>query len=218
MINGIPRRVWSTVAICRPLDAAYHTIEHHGGTADVSLLDRVHPGVGVRVALAVRLTGEVDRHLETLAIGGDPGNLFADVLSHIVVGQLWETALASSCHPVWGPATANATTTDAVGVQHVGEGLGGVGLDVTSQSATSSEAKSPCDARQAEKQDQLESHLWTQRCQRSEIWLLIIHGHSRWYLYSCCLSYSCVLTTWPSTFWHWQKYLQSWKMWLSVKT
>ena len=158
MINGIPRRVWSTVAIFRPLDAAYHTREHPA-TADVSLLDRVHPRVGVRVALAVSLAGEVDRHLETLAIGGEPGNLFADVVSHTVVGQLWETALASSCHPVWGPATAYTTTTDAVGVQHVGECLGGVGLDVTSQSATSSEAKSPCDARQAEKQDQLESHL-----------------------------------------------------------
>ena len=151
--------VKSTVAIRRPLDAAHHTIERHGGTADVSLLDRVHPGVRVCVTLAVSLAGEVDGHLETLAIGGDPSNLGADVLGHIVAGQLGETALASSGHPVRGPSTANATTTDAVGVEHLGERLGGVALDVASQSATSSEAKSPCDARQAEKQDQLESHL-----------------------------------------------------------
>ena len=127
-------------------------------TADVSLLDRIHPGIYVGVPLAVRLPRQVDGHLAYLSIGWDPCSLVANILGDKVRSELGKTTLAVPWNSVRSPAAADASTMSTVRVEHVRKGLGGVALDVASQSSAASKTYSHCHMGKAKRQDQLESH------------------------------------------------------------
>ena len=142
----------------RPPLATKHSIERQSCAAHVAHFERIHPGICVRVALAICFPREVDCHPESLPIGWDL-HLRADVLGDKVASQVGKTTLAPARHPVGCPAAADTSATDAVGVQHVGEGLGGVALDVASQASAASETYCHCQgAGNAKEQYQLEIH------------------------------------------------------------
>ena len=127
-------------------------------TADVSLLDRIHPGIYVGVPLAVRLPRQVDGHLAYLSIGWNPCSLVANILGDKVRSQLGKTTLAPAWHSVRSPAAGDASTMSTVRVEHVRKGLGGVALDVAPVASTTSKTYSHRHAGKAKNQDQLESH------------------------------------------------------------
>ena len=139
--------------------ATNHSVERHSCAAHVALFERIHPGIRVRVTLAICFPREIDWHPESLPIRWDV-HLLADVLGDKVASQFGKTSLAPAWHSVGGPAAADTSATDSIGVQHVGKGLGGVALDVASQASAASETYCHCQGAGNAK-EQLESHLQT---------------------------------------------------------
>jgi len=152
-ITGVAQSfVSSTIApLGRPPQATTGSEERHNCAAHVALFERIHPGIFVRVALAICFSREVDWYPDCLPIRWDV-HLRADVLGEKLASQLGKATMAPAGHPVRCPAAADTSETESVGVKHVGEGLGGVALDVAySLSAASETGK-------AKEQNQLESH------------------------------------------------------------
>ena len=85
---------------CHSFLTVNNTVERDNSTAYFSLLERIHPGICVRVALAIRLPCQVDQHLESLPVGRDPApHLPANIVGDKVTSQLGKGTRASTMHP-----------------------------------------------------------------------------------------------------------------------
>ena len=83
---------------------ANNTVERDKSIADFSLLERIHPGICVRVALAIPLPCQPDRHLPSLPVGQDPApHLPANILGDKVTSQLGKGTLPKALPdlPAW---------------------------------------------------------------------------------------------------------------------